>query len=131
MDRPTPGAERARFTLRGSGSDDGEWSAESKTAGVIWTRRGQRTTSEPAVVDRIWQRTALYIDPQKKEGEAQKVTEEWAGDVPVIHYRFTDANSGDIHDVWVDKRDGHIMRVKVEAHGAFPSYELKIAKMGK
>ncbi len=131
MDRSTIGAERERFTLHGAGTDDGEWTGETKSAGVIWTHRGQRTPGEPAVVDRVWQRTTLYIDPQKKEGAAQKVKEDWLNDVPAIQYRFTDANNGDVHDVWVDKRDGHILQINVEAHGAFPSYEMKVEKMGK
>ena len=131
MTRPTIGAEHERFTLHGAGGDDGQWSAEAKAAGVIWTHNGQRATAEPAVADRIWQRTTLYADPQKKEGEAGRAGGELIDAQDCIRYRFTDANNGDVHDVWVSTIDGHIARIKVEAHGAFPSYEMTLTKTGK
>jgi hypothetical protein len=128
MTRSTIGAEREQFTLHGAGRDDGEWSAETKATGVIWTHGGKRTPSEPPVADRIWQRTTLYIDPQKKEGEAQRAGNESVGGEECIRYRFTDANNGDLHDVWISTADGHIVRIKVEGHGAFPSYEMRVTK---
>ncbi len=131
MTRTTMGAEREHFTLRGAGRDDGLWSAEAKAAGVIWTHGGQRTASEPPVAGRIWQRTTLTIDPQKKEGEAQRAGTETVAGEECIRYRFTDANNGDVHDVWVSTHDGHIAQIKVDAHGAFPSYEMTVTKAGK
>ena len=131
MTRSTIGAERERFTLHGAGKDDGQWSAEAKVTGVLWTHAGRRTPAEPSVADRIWQRTTLYIDAQKKEGEAQRAGNERIAGEECIRYRFTDANSGDLHEVWVSTADGHIVQVKVEAHGAFPSYEMRVTKPGR
>jgi hypothetical protein len=131
MRRDTPGAERLRFTLKGAGGGDGEWTAEAKSTGVVWTHGGRRETSEPAIADRVWQRTTMYVDPQKKEGEPQRAGNEKAGGQDCIRYHFTDANSGDAHDVWVSTTDGHIVQMNVESHGVFPGYAMKIVKAGK
>ena len=51
----------------------------------------------------------LAIDPQKKEGVPLLVSSE--GDVNL--YRFTDANSGDVHEVTVRKSDASVARIKI------------------
>jgi hypothetical protein len=131
MSRPRMGAEMLRFRLTGGGADDGEWNAEARAAGVVWSRGGKRVTSAPPIADRLWQLTTLYIDPQKKEGEAQRTGTEPIGGEDCIRYHFTDANNGAGHDVWVSTSDGHIVALKRESRGAFPSYSLTVRKMGK
>ena len=64
------------------------------------------------LVARLQQRVTLAFDPQKKEGAPQLVE---AG-----HYRFTNANTGEIHDVWVSP-DNRITRMTIG-----DSFELKI-----
>lgn len=131
MTRPTVGAERLRFRRSGSGSDDGEWSAEARASGVVWSRGGKRVASAPAIADRLWQLTTMYIDPQKKEGEAQRAGTERIGGEDCIRYHSTDANSGAGHDVWVSTTDGHIVAMKRESRGAFPAYSLSVRRMGR
>ena len=105
MHRPSPGAERLEIRTKNAGT----WTAEAKAAGVVWTHDGKRETNEPAWADRIWQRTTLFLDPQKKEGTPQLA----GSDADTNHYRFTDANSGTKYDVFVSKRDGAITRVRI------------------
>jgi hypothetical protein len=131
MSRPTIGAERLRFRLAGSGADDGEWSAEARASGVVWSRDGKRVNSTPPTADRLWQLTTLYIDPQKKEREAQRTGTERIGAEDCIRYHFTDANSSAAQDVWVSTTDGHVVAMKRESRGAFASYSLTVRKMGK
>lgn len=101
MKRGTVGAETATFRVNGE-----EWRATSGVRGLTWERRGGNTWSAadtPAWGGRLYQRITVAFDPQKKEGTAQAVEPG--------HFRFTDANSGAVHDVWV--RDGRIERMKI------------------
>jgi len=98
MHRPRIGEEQVTM---------GEWRAETKPAGIVWTRNGKpaKPTTE---LERLYQRLALYLDPQKKEGAPQLVDSTGATN----HYHFTDANSGEAYDVFVAKDDGHIVKLR-------------------
>ena len=63
----------------------------------------------PAYGNRLYQRVTLAFDPQKKEGDAQLI----ATDGTSNHYRFTNANTGEVHEVWVSAKDGHVERMKI------------------
>lgn len=107
MARPTVGAERVRFRADGT-----EWLAMAKPTGIAWHRKNgakwEKATA-PVYGDRVYQRVTLAFDPQKKEGEAQLA----GGDAATNLYRFTNANTGELHEVWVAKRDGAIERMKI------------------
>lgn len=106
MRRQTIGAEQV--TLRTAGR---EWRARSGVQGIVWERRegaGWKAES-PEFGNRIYQRLTLAFDPQKKEGSAQLVET----DPRTNHYRFTNANTGDVHDVWVSRDDGHVERITI------------------
>ena len=98
MERKTPGAEKVRFTIAGE-----EWLASTDKRGVVWTRGGGKEVAPPPNGMRLFQRVTLAFDPQKVEGDAQLVEPD--------HYRFTDANTGAVHDVWV--ADGRITRMTI------------------
>lgn len=111
MVRPTPGAERVLFR---QGSD--EWVAASKRAGVVWYRKqGSQWahSTPPAGFDRLFQRVTLYFDPQKREGIRSFVAMEKVGDEAAAHYTFTNANTGDVHDVWVSRADNRIAKMTI------------------
>ncbi len=95
--RPTVGAERMRVRIGGA-----EWIAAAEPAGVVWYRGG-KPVEPPASASRIWQRVTIAFDPKKKEGEARLVAPD--------RYRFTNANSGEVHDVRVG--DGRVSRVAI------------------
>ena len=103
MTRRTPGAEKVRFRANGE-----QWEAESTAQGVVW-KRGGKPADAPPYGGRLYQRVTLAIDPQKKEGVPLLVSTE--GDANL--YRFTDANSGAVHEVWVRKADSSIARMKI------------------
>jgi hypothetical protein len=105
MNRPSPGGERLVIKTKRAGT----WSAETKATGVVWTHDGKRDTNEPAWADRIWQRTTMFLDPQKKEGTPQLA----GSDGETNHYHFTDANSSVPYDVYVSKRDGAITKMRM------------------
>jgi hypothetical protein len=105
MHRPSPGAERVEIRTKNAGT----WIAEAKAAGVVWTHDGKHEMNEPAWADRIWQRTTMFLDPQKKEGSPRLA----GSDAEANHYQFTDANSGAKYDVWVSRRDGAITRIRI------------------
>lgn len=89
--RKTIGTEVVTFK---NGGD--EWRATAGPRGVTWEKRGGgqwKSATPPAFGNRVYQRTTLAFDPQKKEGSAQRVE--------ANHYRFTNANTGEVHDVWV------------------------------
>jgi len=106
MTRPTPGLERVQF----KSADGVTWIGEAKHQGVVWTRNGTHDLSPPDVVNHVWQRTTMVLDPQKKEGSPQLVGSEPVSGEPAKHYRFTNANSGEANDVWVSTRDGRIVK---------------------
>ena len=107
MRRETIGSERV--TVRVGGVD---WRASSGTQGVTWERRDGAawTAAEaPPFGNRVYQRVTLAFDPQKREGDAQLVESNGNAN----HYRFTNANSGEVHDVWVSRADGHVERITI------------------
>jgi len=105
MTRPTPGAERLVLHAK-----DGEWLAESKRSGIVWTHDGQPAKDVPQKLAKLWERLTIFPDPQKKEG-APKLSMEGE----VRRYDFTDANTGDRYSVWVSPADGHITKLQVNA----------------
>lgn len=98
MTRSRVGAERLRVTVNGE-----EWTAEASPRGVAW-RRGGTESPAPEWGNRLYQRVTVAFDPEKREGEAQLVEPG--------HYRFTDANSGQVHDVWVNGA-GQITKITI------------------
>jgi hypothetical protein len=93
--RPRIGEERVTI---------GQWTAEAKPGGIVWTRGGQPAKPTPEL-ERLYQRLTLWLDPQKTEG-APKLAD---SDAKTNHYHFTDANSGEAYDVVVAKDDGRII----------------------
>jgi hypothetical protein len=113
--RRTIGAESVRVRANGE-----EWRATAGTRGVAWElRKGNawKAASAPAYGNRLYQRVTLAFDPQKKEGDAQFVAAEGTAN----HYRFTDANTAEVHDVWVNAVDNHVERMKIG-----DSFEMKL-----
>ena len=103
MTRKTPGAERVRFRANGE-----EWEASAMSQGIVW-KRGGKSSAPPEFGNRLYQRVTLAIDPQKKEGVPLLVSTE--GDVNL--YRFTDANSGDVHEVSIRKSDSSVAKIRI------------------
>ena len=106
MTRPTPGLERVQF----KSADGVTWIGEAKHQGVVWSRNGTHDLSPPDVVNHVWQRTTMVLDPQKKEGSPQLAGTESISGEPCNHYHFTNANSGEVNEVWVSTRDGRIVK---------------------
>jgi hypothetical protein len=105
--RPTPGAETVQFTANGT-----EWLAETSAQGVTWKRRsggGWTSVDAPEFGPRVFQRVTLPFDPQKKEGVPLLASSEGTTSL----YRFTNANTGDVHEWWVRKSDGAVERIKI------------------
>ncbi|HYI11973.1 MAG TPA: hypothetical protein VEK57_23155 [Thermoanaerobaculia bacterium] len=101
MKRERVGAESVTFRANGQ-----EWRAASGARGVMWERRtgdSWAAVDTPPFGNRLYQRVTIAFDPQKKEGTAQLVAPG--------HFRFTDANSGKVHEVWV--AGGRIERMKI------------------
>ncbi len=111
--RPTPGTEKVQFWARGARTDGAEWLAETNVKGVTWKRRegtgAWKAVDAPEFGPRIYQRVTLPFDPQKKEGGPLLASEE--GDANV--YRFTDANTGEMHEWHVRKKDAAVERLKI------------------
>jgi hypothetical protein len=105
MTRSTPGLERVQFKAAGA-----SWTGEAKHSGVVWSRNGKHEQSPPDITNRVWQRTTMVLDPQKKEGAPQLAGLEPFGGEMFNHYHFTNANSGESNDVWVSTRDGRITK---------------------
>ncbi len=108
MSRPRLGTERVRFSLDGQ-----QWTAITELKGVTWYRGKTRETAPPPVADRVYQRTTLLLDPQKKEGSPQLAGVERINGEECNHYRFTDANNGSAYDAWVSTRDGRLVKLAV------------------
>jgi hypothetical protein len=105
--RSTPGAERV--VVRANGK---EWLAEAGAQGVTWkSGSGDQwtATTAPDFGNRVYQRVTIAFDPQKKEGVPLLVSGEGATNL----YRFTNANTGEVHEVWVRKSDNAIERIKI------------------
>lgn len=106
MKRTTPGAEKVQFRANGT-----EWLAETTPQGVTWKRRtgsSWQAVDAPDYGARVYQRVTVAFDPQKKEGVPLLDSSE--GDTNL--YRFTNANTGEVHQVWV-RQDGSIARMKI------------------
>lgn len=98
MRRKTVGAEVVTVNVDGV-----NWRAETGPKGITWTKDGAPADT-PVWGNRLYQRVTIAYDPQKVEGAAQLVEPR--------HFRFTNANTNEVHDVWV-AGDGHISRMKI------------------
>ncbi len=91
--------------LRANGE---EWRARATMQGVTWEKREggkwAAAPSSPAYGPRLYQRITIAFDPQKKEGAPQLVEPN--------HFRFTNANSGEVHDVWIGD-GGRVARIRI------------------
>lgn len=103
MTRKTIGAEKVRFRANGE-----QWEAAATAQGIVW-KRGGKPADAPDYGNRVYQRITLPIDPQKKEGVPLLVSTEGETNL----YRFTDANTGYVHEVSVRKSDSSIARIKI------------------
>jgi hypothetical protein len=103
LTRRTPGAEKVRFRVNGEA-----WAAEVTAQGIVW-KRGGKPAEAPEYGNRIYQRVTLPFDPQKKEGVPLLVSTEGETNL----YRFTDANTGNVHEVSVRKSDSSIARIRI------------------
>jgi hypothetical protein len=121
MARRSPGAEDVRFRLSGEGGNDGQWVGLSKQSGIVGYRNAKRVNGEPPVVDDLYQRTTLVFDPQKREGEAKLGGVETIDGLECNRYHFTDANSGEQHEVWVSKSGGDLVKTKIVVPAQFRS----------
>jgi hypothetical protein len=107
MTRKTLGAEKVQFRANGQ-----EWLAEATANGVTWKRREGAAWKDAVAPDfgaRIYQCVTIALDPQKKEGVPMLVARDGGANL----YRFTDANTGDVHELWVSQADAHVERMKI------------------
>lgn len=107
MRRPTVGAESVEFR-----ANDQEWRASAGAQGITWETRSGAEWSQaapPPWANRLYQRVTIAFDPQKKEGDAQLVEHDDTSN----HFRFTNANSGEVHDVRVSRADDRIERITI------------------
>jgi hypothetical protein len=125
LTRPRLGLERVQFRASG-----GEWVGEVKPEGLVWTRDGKHDTNPPAFAERIYQRVATYVDPQKKEGKAQLAGTDLQDGEPYNIYRFTSVATGAASEVWVSMKDGRMLRIKVtplpQLADTSPEYTLEL-----
>lgn len=98
MTRERVGTERVTVSANGE-----EWSAAIGPKGVTW-QRGGKESAAPPWGNRVFQRVTVAFDPEKQEGQAQVLEPG--------HYRFTDANSGQLHEVWANAA-GQITRMTI------------------
>ena len=103
LTRTTPGAEQVRFRANGE-----QWEAAATPQGVTW-KRGGKPADAPAYGGRLYQRVTVVFDPQKIEGVPMLVSTEGPSNL----YRFTNANTGEVHEVWVRKSDSSIERIRI------------------
>lgn len=103
LTRKTPGAEQVRFRASGE-----QWEAAATAQGVTWKRGGKASDPPPYGV-RLYQRVTVVFDPQKIEGVPMLVSTEGPSNL----YRFTNANTGEVHEVWVRKSDSSFERMKI------------------
>lgn len=107
LTRKTPGTEKVELTVDGK-----PWLAETSVRGVTWKVRqgtGWTNANAPDFGVRIFQRVTLPFDPQKKEGVPLLASQEGETNL----YRFTDANTGEVHEWWVRKTDAAVERIKI------------------
>lgn len=107
MKRPRVGVEQVTFK-----ADGAEWRGEAGVRGVVWSKRNGSSWKEatpPDYAGRVFQRVTFAFDPQKKEGSAQLASSDATSNL----YRFTDANTGLVHEVRVNKNDAHIETLRI------------------
>lgn len=107
MSRKAVGAESIEVKMNNE-----FWRASAGALGVAWERRTGSTwrkVDPPPFANRLFQRVTLAIDPQKKEGAAQLAATE--GNIE--RYQFTNANSGEVHIVWITKDTKRIERMRI------------------
>jgi hypothetical protein len=107
MKRPRVGVEQVTFK-----ADGAEWRGEAGVRGVVWSTRsggGWKEATPPDYAGRVFQRVTFAFDPQKKEGSAQLASSDATSNL----YRFTDANTGLVHQVRVSKSDAHIQSMRI------------------
>jgi hypothetical protein len=102
MKRERVGMETVTFRAEGA-----EWRGVSGPRGVVWSRRdggSWKETTPPLYAGRLWQHVTLAFDPQKREGSAQLAA---TSDTTNL-YRFTDANTGRVHELRVRKDNAKV-----------------------
>ena len=107
MIRSTVGAEIVEFQSGGE-----QWRGTAGVQGVTWEKKNGSawgTATPPSWANRLYQRVTVVFDPQKKEGDAQLVETNAA----TKHYRFTNANTGEQHDVIVSLADDSVQRITI------------------
>jgi hypothetical protein len=107
MKRVRVGMEEVTFTADGT-----QWRGASGPRGLVWSAREGSTWKEktgPDYAGRVFQRVTFAFDPQKKEGSAQLA----GSDAHANLYRFTDANTGRVHEVRVRKSDNAIESIRI------------------
>ena len=100
--RPRQGQEQVKFHVT-RGADRGDWTAEVKPTGVVWTKDGKHASDVPPSLQMLYQRLTIFPDPQKKEGAAQRNENA---------FEFTDANGGDRYVIKVDG-SGNIREMRI------------------
>lgn len=109
MTRPTVGAEKIEFRSNGD-----EWRAEAGPQGITWQKHKGNAwvaAAAPEYGNHLYQRVTLVFDPMKKEGAAKLVPGEPAATASL--FRFTDANTGNVHEVWVSNAGNHVERIRI------------------
>lgn len=107
MIRPTVGAEIVELRTGGE-----QWRGTAGVQGVTWEKKNGSawaTATPPPWANRLYQRVTIAFDPQKKEGDAALVETDQA----TKHYRFTNANTGEQHDVIVNVTDDSVQRITI------------------
>lgn len=102
MKRERVGMETVTFR-----AEEAEWRGVSGPRGVVWSRRdggSWKETTPPVYAGRLWQHVTLAFDPQKREGSAQLAS---TSDTTNL-YRFTDANTGRVHELRVRKDNAKV-----------------------
>ena len=89
--------------------EDGVGLEESALVCAWLDRVDGKPADPPSYGGRLYQRVTLAFDPQKKEGVPMLIST----DGPSNLYRFTNANTGEVHEVWVRKNDASLARVRI------------------
>ena len=71
-------------------------------------------------IERAFQWATIYLDPQKKEGEAKPDGDETLSGEACSRFHFTNQNNGDAYEAWVAKKDGRIVQLRVTPSAANP-----------
>lgn len=107
MARETVGAETVAFNVNGE-----TWRATAGPRGVTWERNdggAWKAAAAPEWGPRLYQRVTVAFDPRKKEPAPQLA----ASDATTNSWRFTNANSGEVHEVQVNKVNGQVSRIAI------------------